>query len=92
MLGLQAILSHPEILKDPPSTPIAKFLFIIEHLRQANRVTTILSFTSLGVLILIRIVKQHAVKRPGGAWLRYVPEILFIVIGTTGGSWGRVLC
>ena len=84
MLGLQFALSHPGEHKDVPSTPISKLLFVIEHVTQANKTTAILGFTSLGVLIFIRLIKQWAVKRPGGAWMRFVPEILLVVVGTTG--------
>jgi MFS superfamily sulfate permease-like transporter len=86
MLGLQSILNHPENLQEPPSTPIAKLLFVIEHFEHISKITTILSFVSLAVLIAIRIIKQHAVQRPGGRWMRYVPEILLVVVGTTGES------
>lgn len=86
MLGLQYALNHPGEHIDPPSTPAEKLLFVIRHCTHANKTTTILGFTSLGVLILIRLIKQFAVRRPGGAWMRYVPEILFVVVGTTGMS------
>lgn len=84
MLGLQHALSHPEARTDPPTTPITKLMFVIEHLGHTSRITATLSFATLGVLIAVRIIKQHAVKRPGGRWLRFVPEILLVVAGTTG--------
>jgi hypothetical protein len=83
MLGLQHGLAHPNTRTDPPTTPISKLMFVIKHLEQSNKVTTILGAASLAVLIGCRILKQHAVKRPGGRWLRYVPEILLVVAGTT---------
>jgi MFS superfamily sulfate permease-like transporter len=83
MLGLQHALAHSDTRADPPTTPISKLLFVIKHLEHSNKVTTILSAVTLAVLIGCRILKQHAVKRPGGRWLRYVPEILLVVAGTT---------
>jgi len=89
MLGLQHALSHPEARADPPTTPIAKLIFVLQHLEHTSKITAILSFATLGVLIAVRIIKQHAVKRPGGKWLRFVPEILLVVAGTTG-EWRRL--
>ena len=84
MLGLQHVLEHPGGLHDSPATPIEKLVFVVKHLTHANKTTTLLSFASLGLLIALRLVKQFAVKRPGGVWMRYVPEILLVVVGTTG--------
>jgi MFS superfamily sulfate permease-like transporter len=84
MLGLAAILSSPQASHDPPTTPIPKLLFIFEHLDHVNKTTAILSFSSLAVLIVARVIKQWLVQRPGGRWVRFVPEILIVVVGTTG--------
>jgi MFS superfamily sulfate permease-like transporter len=84
MLGLAAVLSSPQASHDPPTTPIPKLLFIFEHLEHVNKTTAILSFSSLAVLIVARVMKQWAVQRPGGRWVRFVPEILIVVVGTTG--------
>lgn len=84
MLGLAAVLSSPQASHDPPTTPIPKLLFIFEHLEHVNETTAILSFSSLAVLIVARVIKQWAVQRPGGRWVRFVPEILIVVVGTTG--------
>ena len=86
MLGLQHILAHPEARAEPPSTPISKLIFVLGHLEHTSKITATLSFATLGVLIAVKIIKQHAVKRPGGRWLRLVPEILIVVVGTTGQS------
>ncbi|RSH94758.1 hypothetical protein EHS25_004564 [Saitozyma podzolica] len=83
MLGLAAVLSSPQASHDPPTTPIPKLLFIFEHLEHVNKTTAILSFSSLAVLIVARVIKQWAVQRPGGRWVRFVPEILIVVVGTT---------
>ncbi len=84
MLGMAAILAHPGTSIDPPTLPISKLAFIVRHLGHANKLTAILSYTSLAVLIAARIVKQAVAKRPGGTWVRFVPEILVVVVGTTG--------
>lgn len=83
MLGLAAIVAHPNAKEDPPIQPITKLLFIFRHLQYVNKTTAILSFSSLAVLISARIAKQQLLKRPGGRWVRFVPEILLVVAGTT---------
>ncbi|WVQ78791.1 hypothetical protein IAT38_000882 [Cryptococcus sp. DSM 104549] len=83
MLGLAAILAHPDGSREAPTRPITKFIFTLQHLHHTNKTTAILSFTSLGFLILVRVLKGRVVQRPGGAWVKYVPEILVLVVGTT---------
>lgn len=84
MLGLAAILAHPEAKQDPPTLPISKLNFIFRHLEHVNKTTAILSFSSLAVLIAARVLKQAMLRRPGTGWVRFVPEILLVVAGTTG--------
>ncbi|WWD16428.1 hypothetical protein CI109_100854 [Kwoniella shandongensis] len=83
MLGMAAIVAHPDMHQDPPTLPISKFIFTLKHLDHVNKTTAILSFTSLGFLILARVVKQRIASRPGGLWVKYIPEILVLVVGTT---------
>ncbi|WVW80234.1 hypothetical protein I302_102212 [Kwoniella bestiolae CBS 10118] len=83
MLGMEHVLSHPENAEDPPSLPLQKLIFTLKHLDHMNKPTMILSFTSLAFLIAARVIKQKAVKRPGGTWVRYVPEILVLCVTST---------
>lgn len=64
--------------------PIPRLIFIIQHLGHLTVITAILSACCLGFLIFSRVFKQRMTKRPGGAWLRFVPEILIVVVTTTG--------
>jgi hypothetical protein len=84
MLGLEIILTHPRAKEDPLVLPLSKLSFVFRHFNLVNKTTAILSFTSLAVLIAVRVIKQYIVKRPGGRWARFVPEILLVVAGTTG--------
>lgn len=84
MLGVAQILTHPEAQIEPPVLPIDKLVFILGHLQHTSKATAILGFVSLGILILARVTKQNIVHRPGATWVRYVPEILLVVVGTTG--------
>jgi branched-subunit amino acid transport protein len=84
MLGLEAILSHPVARENPPTLPLSKLFFIIRHLNLVNKMTATLSFSSVAVLIAARLIKQRVVTRPGGKFIRYIPEILLVVAGTTG--------
>lgn len=66
--------------------PFSKLIFIIQHIGQLTVLTTIISACCLGFLIGGRVFKQRLAKHPGGAWLRFVPEILLVVVATTGES------
>ncbi|TYJ55804.1 hypothetical protein B9479_003456 [Cryptococcus floricola] len=80
MLGLATLLSHSV---SPPTRPLSKLLFIFSHTPQINKATAILSFTSVTFLIASRVIKQKIAQRPGGLWIKFVPEILLLVVGTT---------
>lgn len=84
MLGLAAFLAQPtDPSKEPPTRPLSKLFFTINNIHSINVPTALLSFTSLGFLIIVRVIKQKITQRPGGNWVRYVPEILILVVGTT---------
>jgi high affinity sulfate transporter 1 len=80
LLGLAHVLHEAG---DPPTLPIPKLIFIIKHITRLNPYTAILSACCLTFLIVAKVVKQRVAKTPGGAWLRFVPEILLVVVFTT---------
>lgn len=82
MLGLSFLL-HSQGGYEPPSTAIGKLYAVFGNLQHINEPTAFMSLACLVFLLGARIAKQHLVKRPGGRWLRYVPEILLVVVGTT---------
>lgn len=85
MLGLAALLAQPtDPSQEPPTRPLSKLFFTINNIHSMNVPTALLSFISLGFLIVVRVIKQKVAQTPGGKWVRYVPEILILVVGTTG--------
>lgn len=80
MLGLAAAMSHPEVNADPPQSPLEKLSFVINHLDHVNKTTMILAFASLGVMIAIRSLKPRLAHRPGASLVKYIPEILLVVV------------
>jgi hypothetical protein len=78
------VLAHPDANFNAPTSPLGKLIFVIQHIGHLDKITTILGFTSLGFLIFARVFKKVLVQRPGGQWLRFVPEILLVVASTTG--------
>lgn len=80
MLGLAAIMSHPEANTEPPQSPLEKLYFVIDHIDHVNKTTMILAFASLGFMIMIRSIKPRVAGRPGAKWFKYVPEILLVVV------------
>ncbi|OWT39498.1 endoplasmic reticulum protein [Cryptococcus neoformans Bt1] len=84
MLGLAALLAQPtDPSQEPPTRPLSKLFFTINNIHSMNVPTALLSFISLGFLIVVRVIKQKVAQTPGGKWVRYVPEILILVVGTT---------
>ena len=84
ILGLEDVIKRGSRSDELPETPLGKALFVFKHVKETTKVTATLGFITLAILILCRIGKQHAARRPGGAWVRLVPEILVVVVGTTG--------
>lgn len=83
MLGLSALLASIGKSHNAPSLPLDKLAFVIQHIQQTNRPTAILSAACLAFLILMRVAKARIVQRPGGGWVRYIPEIFIAVVGLT---------
>jgi MFS superfamily sulfate permease-like transporter len=81
LLGLAGALraTHPT-----PVNPIAKLIWILQNLHQVHAFTAVLSASCLGFLIFSKVGKKIAGKRAGGWWLRFVPEILILVVTVTG--------
>lgn len=84
MLGLAAMLSHPEAKTEPPNSPLEKLLFVIHHIDHTNKTTMTLALASLAFLIFVRSIKPRLVNRPGAKWVRFIPEILLAVVIGTG--------
>lgn len=80
LLGLAGALrnTHPT-----PVNPVFKLIWVLQNLYQTHAFTAVLSASCLGFLIFAKVGKRAAVKRPGGWWLRFVPEILILVVTVT---------
>jgi MFS superfamily sulfate permease-like transporter len=80
MFGLSAL----EQTLSPHST-LDKLLFLVEHLPRAHLPTTIVSFSALLSLIVLRTLKRFCAHSP---WqpvrtLRMMPEVFFVVLLST---------
>ncbi|EJD46921.1 sulfate permease [Auricularia subglabra TFB-10046 SS5] len=80
MLGLVEL----EHAVNPQST-FDKALFLLENLPRVHRPTAIIAFTALGALVALRFTKVAvtAAMPKYFFWVRYIPEVLFVVIGST---------
>lgn len=78
MLGLTTLAHtlHPE-------TTLDKLLFLVENFPHANPVTTVVSFSALGILVFLRTVKGHFTKY---WWIYRIPEVLVVVVVSTSKS------
>ena len=76
MFGLTA-LHH----KLNPQSTLEKFIFLVDNVvMHGHRMTTIISFTALFVLVFVRSIKGFFKKY----WFIYrLPEVLLVVIAST---------
>ena len=64
-----------------PETTLDKFLFLVENaITNSNHLTTIISFSALFALIVMRSVKD---KFKGTWWIHNIPEVLLVVVAST---------
>ena len=82
MLGLVA-LENAKI--PPPETTLEKFEFIVENLSEAHRLTTIVAFSALAILVFCRWLKSLILSKggPRWKWVYAIPEIFLVVVGST---------
>lgn len=74
-------LTHLEHSQNPQST-LEKLLFLIENFAtHEHRLTTIVSFGALAILIVMRYLKSFF---KNWAIIYRLPEVLIVVIGSTG--------
>ena len=77
MFGLTALEQEQN-----PRTTLEKFLFLIENFAiHEHRLTTIISFGALGILVILRYVKTFF---KNWAIIYRLPEVLLVVIASTG--------
>ncbi|CAG8684851.1 6939_t:CDS:2, partial [Scutellospora calospora] len=60
------------------SSTVEKFIYMVTHLGNAHRLTTIVSFSSFGFLLLGGYLKSKYSNRY--PWVQFIPEILICVI------------
>ncbi|KAF9366701.1 hypothetical protein BGX34_009539 [Mortierella sp. NVP85] len=75
LFGLRERAEHVGIGED--SSTVEKIVFIAENFSYIQRLTTIVSFSSIAFLLGFGALKKRITKAP---WLQFVPEILLCVI------------
>jgi len=83
IFGLVALENHPPS-GDIPHTTVDKLIFLFHYVildPRAHWLTATIGFATLGILILVKILKRKASKHC--TWLKWIPEVLLIVIIST---------
>ncbi|GAA5915751.1 uncharacterized protein JCM6883_002945 [Sporobolomyces salmoneus] len=80
ILGLDSLLSQTH---GASSSVPEKLVFLFTHLGHTHRLTVIVSAVAAGILIGMKVVKGKLRERKGWRWIRFVPEVLLVVIGAT---------
>lgn len=86
MLGLVALerLHHPE-------TTIDKIIWLMEYaITNTHEKTATIAFTALAILIFIRLTKGELRARYKWNWVYFIPEVLIVVVVSTGMSFRRM--
>ncbi|GAA6006635.1 hypothetical protein JCM10207_005000 [Rhodosporidiobolus poonsookiae] len=65
------------------SSFLAKCYYILTHLGDAHRLTLVVSSVALAVLVGARLFKRRLAQRKGFRFLRFVPEVLVVVLVST---------
>lgn len=80
ILGLELAAKQAHATLD---TPFQKLGFTLTHLSQTHSLTFLVSAVALSFLILAKLFKNKLAERPGMRVLKFVPEVLFVVIAST---------
>jgi MFS superfamily sulfate permease-like transporter len=80
ILGLDQLLSKTH---GASSTVPEKLVFLFTHLKHTHRLTVIVSAVAAGILIGMKVLKRRFKDRKGMRWIKFVPEVLIVVIGAT---------
>ncbi|GAA5990865.1 hypothetical protein JCM5350_008251 [Sporobolomyces pararoseus] len=80
ILGLDALLSKTH---GSSSSVPEKLVFLFTHLNHTHRLTVIVSAVAASILIGMKLLKGRLRERKGTKWIKFVPEVLIVVIGAT---------
>ena len=81
ILGLDSLLSKTH---GSSSSVPEKLVFLFTHLNHTHRLTVIVSAVAASILIGMKLLKGRLRERKGTKWIKFVPEVLIVVIGATG--------
>lgn len=66
------------------STVLQKLSYFLGHFKDAHFLTLVVSGAALSVLVGMRVAKKVLAKRKAGfRWIRFVPEVLLVVLVST---------
>jgi MFS superfamily sulfate permease-like transporter len=73
---------QPEPKEHPPEqTPLQKLILILHQVpKHAHLLTCLISLASIAFLVVFRVVKAVANKKPGWQWVENVPDILILML------------
>lgn len=83
ILGLDQLLSKQH---GASSTVPEKLVFLLTHLKHTHKLTVLVSANAAAILIGMKVVKSRLKGRKKASWIRFVPEVLLVVIGATRES------
>ncbi|GAA5923353.1 uncharacterized protein JCM15063_003621 [Sporobolomyces koalae] len=80
ILGLEGLLAKQH---GSSSSVPEKVVFIFTHLKHTHMLTLAVSAVAVAILVGTKIVKRKLLGGKRANWVKYVPEVLVVVIGAT---------
>jgi MFS superfamily sulfate permease-like transporter len=69
------------------ATTFSRLKFVLDNVwEHGHRLTIMISMTTLGALVLIRMMKKFLQPKRGFGWVFYIPEVFIVLVMTTGKS------
>lgn len=83
VLGLESLLAQAH---GSSSSVPEKIAFLFTHLNHVHRPTMIVSAVAAAILIGMKLLKGRLRDRKSTRWIKFVPEVLIVVVGATSQS------
>lgn len=83
-MGLDKLAANSE---KAHGSPLENIEFIIENLGNAHKLTCIVSFTAVAIILVLRYTKIYLQPRRHLGWVKYVPDRFIIVVVSAVLAW-----
>lgn len=83
-MGLNTLAEHSE---KAHGSPLESILFICDHWKDASKITCIVSFTAVAIILTCRKLKDYLEHVPKLGWVVYIPDRFIVVVFSAVFAW-----